>query len=116
MSSSRAVMESQFTEQFKERLERSDSDGLRALREQAFEFFEENGYPTVKNEDWKYTNVAPIGKEVWHVASVRPNRSSTDERFGELFGKFRFARNGFAALNQAFAHIVTVTIPKDTKI
>jgi Fe-S cluster assembly protein SufD len=116
MSSSIAVMESQFTEQFKENLERSDSDGLRALREHAFEFFEENGYPTVKSEDWKYTNVAPIGKEVWHVASVRPNLSSVDERFGELFGRFRIGRNGFAALNQAFADILTVTIPKDTKI
>jgi Fe-S cluster assembly protein SufD len=83
---------------------------------EAFQYFEDNGYPTVKNEDWKYTNVAPIGKEVWRVARVRPSVSSIDAKFRDLFGRFRFDRNGFAALNQAFAEIVTVTIPKDTKI
>lgn len=38
-------------------------DWLKSLRENAFEFFTENGFPTVENEDWKYTNVAPMAKE-----------------------------------------------------
>ncbi|HKP38155.1 MAG TPA: Fe-S cluster assembly protein SufD [Pyrinomonadaceae bacterium] len=35
---------------------------LRLRREQAFAHFENIGLPTVKDEDWKYTNVAPIAK------------------------------------------------------
>ena len=36
---------------------------LRLRREQSFAHFENIGLPTVKDEDWKYTNVAPIAKE-----------------------------------------------------
>lgn len=35
---------------------------LRLLRENAIEHFLETGFPTVKEEDWKYTNVAAIAK------------------------------------------------------
>jgi Fe-S cluster assembly protein SufD len=35
---------------------------LSRLRENAMTRFEELGLPTTKDEDWKYTNVAPIGK------------------------------------------------------
>jgi Fe-S cluster assembly protein SufD len=38
-------------------------DWLKSVREKAFAFFTENGFPTVENEDWKYTNVAPMAKE-----------------------------------------------------
>ncbi|MGH9819839.1 MAG: Fe-S cluster assembly protein SufD, partial [Pyrinomonadaceae bacterium] len=113
MSSSIAVMESQFTEQFKGT---HTDDATVASREKAFRFFAANGFPTVRHEDWKYTNVAPIGKENWLIASTAANLSPMSDRFGDLFGKFRFDRNGFAALNQAFADIVTVTIPKETKV
>jgi Fe-S cluster assembly protein SufD len=33
---------------------------LRRLREKSFERFERIGFPGVENEEWKYTNVAPI--------------------------------------------------------
>lgn len=36
---------------------------LKSVRKQAIKFFRENGFPAPKNEDWKYTNVAPIAKE-----------------------------------------------------
>ncbi|HLM00175.1 MAG TPA: Fe-S cluster assembly protein SufD, partial [Pyrinomonadaceae bacterium] len=36
---------------------------LRDLREKAFRFFTENGFPTPQNEEWKYTNVAPLAQE-----------------------------------------------------
>src|SRR4030095_13041760 len=32
------------------------------LRENAFTHFEEQGFPTVRDEEWKYTNVAPLTK------------------------------------------------------
>src|SRR5947209_6429830 len=31
-------------------------------REEAFEHFERAGFPTVHEEEWKYTNVAPIAR------------------------------------------------------
>lgn len=36
------------------------SDWLRALRERAMDLFTGYGFPTTKNEDWHYTNPAPI--------------------------------------------------------
>jgi len=36
---------------------------LKAVRENAFAYFTENGFPTVKNEAWKYTNVAHFAAE-----------------------------------------------------
>src|SRR6266436_2383372 len=47
------------------RLQDKDLDGaawLKALRENALEHFEHVGFPTIADEDWKYTNVAPILK------------------------------------------------------
>ena len=36
---------------------------LERLRENAMERFEELGFPSVKDEEWKYTNVAPIASD-----------------------------------------------------
>ena len=35
-----------------------ESDGLRRSRQSAFERFREMGFPSIKNEDWRYTNIA----------------------------------------------------------
>jgi Fe-S cluster assembly protein SufD len=43
---------------------------LRQFRENAFEHFERVGFPTVAEEDWKYTNVAPLAKMNFAPASV----------------------------------------------
>jgi len=34
----------------------------RVLRQQSFDYFERVGFPSVKEEDWKYTNVTPIAR------------------------------------------------------
>ncbi|HZT60131.1 MAG TPA: Fe-S cluster assembly protein SufD [Pyrinomonadaceae bacterium] len=41
---------------------------LARLREGAFERFEETGFPTTNEEDWKYTNVAPLARKAFEVA------------------------------------------------
>ncbi|HVQ38076.1 MAG TPA: Fe-S cluster assembly protein SufD [Pyrinomonadaceae bacterium] len=48
-----------------------DSPGswLRRLRESAMESFQELGFPSVKDEEWKYTNVAPIARSSFSPAS-----------------------------------------------
>ena len=35
---------------------------LTQSREAAFEYFKRSGFPTVREEDWKYTNVSPIAR------------------------------------------------------
>ncbi len=34
----------------------------RALRESAWQHFERQGFPTLRQEEWRFTNVAPVGK------------------------------------------------------
>jgi Fe-S cluster assembly protein SufD len=42
---------------------------LARARAEAFERFEEKGFPTTDEEDWKYTNVAPITRRAFRPAS-----------------------------------------------
>jgi Fe-S cluster assembly protein SufD len=116
MVSSLAITETQFAEQFREFLERG-GNVLVALRKEAFRFFEENGFPSVKNEDWKYTNVAPIAKENWRITPVALTSSpAADEEVHGFLEQFNFRRNGFTSLNVAFAEPVVYRIPKETVI
>src|SRR3982750_4650518 len=111
MVSSLAVTETQFTEQFKKFLAGSD-DGLRSMRKKAFRYFEENGFPTPRDENWKYTNVAPIAKKDWTVTSIAATSSpEVSEDVGALLERFNVERNGFTALNAAFAQPVICRIP-----
>ncbi|HWS86982.1 MAG TPA: Fe-S cluster assembly protein SufD [Pyrinomonadaceae bacterium] len=41
------------------------------LREGAFERFEETGFPTTDEEEWKYTNVAPIARKSFSTATAK---------------------------------------------
>lgn len=117
MTSTTAVMENQFTEQFREFIKGENNDRLLLLREKAFKTFAETGFPTVKTEDWKYTNVAPIAKEDWRVTPFSPDFSpEADEKSGEVLGAFDIRRNGFAALNLAFGQFQVIRIAKETNI
>ncbi|MDQ3321868.1 MAG: Fe-S cluster assembly protein SufD [Acidobacteriota bacterium] len=59
-----AAKETIYAAEFRRALQHSNQPiWLKMLRENAFEYFTENGFPTVKNEAWKYTNVAPISQE-----------------------------------------------------
>jgi Fe-S cluster assembly protein SufD len=117
MVSSIAVVETQFAESFKKLISAETDEQVRALRERAYAFFAENGFPQVKSEDWKYTNVAAIGKEEWTVAREDPNFSpEVGEKLGKVLEAFDFRRNGFAALNLALGEFKVVRIQKDTSV
>jgi Fe-S cluster assembly protein SufD len=117
MVSSIAVMESQFTESFRERTANEPDGTLKKLREEAFAVFSDLGFPSVKSEDWKYTNVAPIAKEDWSVAQVETAVPfAKDAASGKLLARFRLERNGFTALNLAFADVAVIRITKDTSV
>ena len=63
-----------YRQDFLTSLEKSDQPNwLKDLREKAFVYFTENGFPTVENEDWKYTNIAPMAKESFLLAELSEN-------------------------------------------
>ncbi|MGH9396614.1 MAG: hypothetical protein ACRD18_07160, partial [Terriglobia bacterium] len=45
---------------------------LRTLREDAFGHFCEMGFPTAKDEAWRFTNVAPISRESFALPAASP--------------------------------------------
>lgn len=111
-------METQFDESFKTRLAAEDDEAIKALRERAFATFTEKGFPSLKDEDWKYTNVSPIAKETWQTAAAGIELEHEDAgiRAHELLERFRYDRNGFTALNLAMAEIAVIKIAKDTVV
>src|SRR2546428_8005595 len=65
MSSQLASQPSSYTAAFRAMLEQignAEPSWLRRVREDSFAHFERVGFPSVKEEEWKYTNVAPIAK------------------------------------------------------
>ena len=110
-----AVKETIYREDFQRILESTADAELRSLREKAYDFFAENGLPTPQNEEWKYTNVAslPISNFKFQISDSKPEDQSPKT---ELLKQFNFARNGFTALNLAFANVVLVRIPKETSV
>jgi Fe-S cluster assembly protein SufD len=57
---------------FQERLNGEGALWLKRLRLEALARFEQLGFPTVNEEEWKYTNVAPIAKIGFEPATARP--------------------------------------------
>ncbi len=114
MVSTTAVMETSFSENFREFIAKETDPAIRSLRENAFAEFTAAGFPTPKHEDWKYTNVAPLVSGQWSVAGGQVG--DVAEADLELLRRFGSDRNGFAALNLAFADIKVIRIAKEMSI
>ncbi len=112
MVSLTAVMDTQFTEQFKNFLAGESDAELKKLRQDTFAIFADAGFPTPKNEDWKYTNVASLVSGQWSVVGGQSQDLTALDI--ELAKRFRVDRNGFAALNLAFGQFHVIRIPKET--
>jgi Fe-S cluster assembly protein SufD len=63
----------QFIALYRERETTQDEDWLNRIRETAFEAFAAKGFPTIKLEDWRFTNIIPFLKEDFHL---RPGAAS----------------------------------------
>src|SRR5882724_6491022 len=83
MSSQLATQSSSYDIAFRALLEKTGAEPswLRRMREDSFAHFERTGFPTVKEEEWKYTNVAAIAKL----------------QFAPAFANGQPVRNGFGA-------------------
>ena len=109
-----AVMETQFAEQFGEFIKAETNADVKKLREEAFAAFSLSGFPTVRDEDWRYTNVASLVGGQWSVISSKTSELASSNL--ELLERYNFRRNGFAALNIALADITIVCIPTETSV
>ncbi|MCO6511150.1 MAG: Fe-S cluster assembly protein SufD [Aridibacter famidurans] len=68
--STSAGKETAFNAEFEKSISASDQpDWVKEIRREAFADFVEQGFPTVRDEEWKYTNVAAIAKADWTTAS-----------------------------------------------
>jgi Fe-S cluster assembly protein SufD len=114
MVSSQAAVAADFTKEFRESI--AEMEQLRELREAAFAAFTAMGFPSQKNENWKYTSVAPIAGENWKIERVLPIAERLETEFSSLASKFHYGRNGFAALNMAFSEFIAIRIPKETVV
>ncbi|MEZ5427584.1 MAG: Fe-S cluster assembly protein SufD [Pyrinomonadaceae bacterium] len=56
---------------------------LKSLREKAFAYFTEKGFPTVREEDWKYTNVKEVTGGQWSVVGVSDEIKDLSEHIFE---------------------------------
>lgn len=69
--------------QFEKEGSRNGQTWARKIREVAMSRFSEMGFPTVRDEEWKYTNVSPIAKIPFQPAPFESGRLAPDrvERF-----------------------------------
>ena len=102
--------ENSYSRAFRDLIEQAPEDWLKNLRRTAFGRFTGSGFPTVGAEDWKYTNVAEIAKSDFAVATLRGLDGGHEE-----LKKFNYERNGFTALNLAFADVSKAIFAANTK-
>ena len=65
---------------------------LRRLRESAMARFEEIGFPTTKDEEWKYTNVAPIARAGFAPSLAEETPTALDDLAGFGIAETRDSR------------------------
>jgi Fe-S cluster assembly protein SufD len=100
---------------------------IRELRDAAFQRFSELGFPTTRNEEWRFTNVAPIARATF--GAVKPERllrvpagvarltAADGEARVHLARYASMDANAFVALNTAFLNDATVLqVPKGAVI
>jgi Fe-S cluster assembly protein SufD len=86
---------------------------LQSLRQDAFARFAETGFPTTHDEDWRFTNVAPVSNTAFEPAEPEP----VDREQLEAFGTSQFAAQ-LVFVNGLFAENLSTlaSMPKGVKI
>jgi Fe-S cluster assembly protein SufD len=84
------------------------------LRETAFQRFTELGFPTTHDEEWRFTNVAPIARLVGHALACPSHAVNCPPEAQQYLAKYApFQNHAFVALNTAFFQDVTyIHIPR----
>jgi Fe-S cluster assembly protein SufD len=94
---------------------------LKPLREEAFARFSERGFPSVHDEDWRFTSVAPVARRTWNTLEgwlIQPAATSLAELPEEArryLAQHAPQDNPFVALNTAFfSEVSFVHVPRNT--
>ena len=104
-----------YLESFTDLLQRNPGPGwLRRLREEAYARFSERGLPTLRDEDWRFTSVAPITEKAF-----TPARDGRELLSARALKPFRLAGLGaqLVFVNGKFARELSVlgTLPHGVK-
>ena len=77
-----------YTDEFTRRQKDFDNDSLQTQRRSAIELFQQNGFPTTRQENWKYTDVRTIARHTFTTSTDRKVKLSEQAlkkiRFNEL--------------------------------
>jgi Fe-S cluster assembly protein SufD len=65
-----------------------DPAWLRSIRHAAIACFADRGFPTTREEEWRFTNIAPIAKQPFQLATTATTDTSPDSFEALLFGKW----------------------------
>jgi len=79
---------------------------LQEIRTEAFFRFSEQGFPTTHNEEWRFTNVAPIART--NFRNILSPATDIPLAVRKYLAKLAPADHPFVALNTAFLNGVTV--------
>ena len=71
------------------------ADALRPLRQQAMEHFADAGFPTTKDEEWAFTNIAPLTRTHFELAAATTAPAALDD--------YRYGLNGLVFVDGHFA-------------
>ena len=88
---------------------------MQQLRQAAFQRFVDLGFPTTHNEEWRFTNVAPIARATFPVAQPKTAASLGAALETHLAKYASFQEHAFVALNTAFLNrVAVVQVPAGT--
>ncbi len=100
------------------------TSSLAELRKRAAELFEARGFPTTREEEWRFTSVTPIAKA--HFPTIAPSFNGHGLRTAlerdpalieEYLGQYASCENPFVALNTAnFEDGAFLQIPANTVV
>ena len=75
-------------------------DWVKSIREEGISTFSKLGFPTTRDEDWRFTNVAPIARSTFEISPNGYQEPSAEELKGFMFeggtsGTFVFINGNF---------------------
>lgn len=89
---------------------------LRELRSAAFQWVTEHGFPTAKDEAWKYTRLAPILETSFQPAEPGASRGLSDASIEQLVGNYGGPRLVFVNGYFAAEFSVLEGLPPQTQV
>jgi Fe-S cluster assembly protein SufD len=78
-----------FVQEFEARTGTATADGpewLEPIRRQAMEHFARSGFPSARDEEWRFTPVGPIAQGTWRPAAAGPTEIARDQLAPFVFG------------------------------